>query len=174
MATFEDALKEAYAGSTNELVYHCLEITHPSLTQPIRLVQAMENVDAKHEAEASHDAGKVVEYIGAPWQMTLPAIEEGKKPELKLTFDNVSRELTEQLKEASMMNVPILVTYRVYTETTLLDGPQRNPPIVMELSSASADNYTVTANASLEDIHSAAFPSTRFTPQEYPTLAYAT
>lgn len=174
MATYEQALKEAFASApVSEIIYHCLEINHPSFTQPIRLVQGNDNVKARLESDAPYDAGVLVEFIGAPWDMVLPAIQEDQMPELQLTFGNVSREVTRYLSQASSGGEPLKVIYRVYTESTLDLHPQIDPPIEMEINSATADLYSVTTSANLEDVFSSAFPAERYTHERFPSLGYS-
>lgn len=173
MATMQDALKEAYAGTSPEFVYHCLEIRHSNFTQPIRIVRNNEDCEARTEVDAPLNPGEMVSYVGAMWEMTLPKQGEDTMPEISLSFDNVSREITEHLQAASQINEPIKMIYRVYTDSTLTSGPQIDPPIEMEIGSATADVYTVTTRASLEDVFRSLYPYTRYTPKEFPSLGYA-
>ena len=174
MATYEEALKEAFASAPIcEIIYHCLEINHPDFTQPIRIVQGNDNVFARLEADAPIDSGEIVEFIGAPWDMKPPAVQEDRMPELELSFDNVSREITRYLSLASVGGQPLKVIYRIYTTSTLEIAPQIDPPIEMEINSATADVYMVTTKATLDDVFGSAFPVERYTHERFPSLNHS-
>ncbi|MBP6861341.1 MAG: DUF1833 family protein [Neisseriaceae bacterium] len=168
-----EALKEAYASAPVQgLIYNCIEINHDAFSVPIRLVQGMDDIKARLEAGAPRNAGQLVNFVGAPWDMVLPSVDDGRLPELQLTFDNISREITEHLALASTSGKPISVILRVYTESTLGIGPQIDPPIEMELGNATANNYTVTVAASLEDVFNSTFPLERYTHERFPSLSH--
>ena len=173
MAEFSQALAEAYATQTQALLYNTLEISHPSFTQPIYLVQGYDNVMARIEDGAENNSGQVVEFVAGAWDFVLPEIAEGVMPQLKLTLGNVSREVTKYLQLAAQNPSPIKATYRPYTEDTLLIGPQIDPPLTLEITDATADAYQVTTTANMEDIFNAKFPSKVYKQSTHPTLAYS-
>lgn len=175
MASYSEALKELQAGNRPlEMQYDCLEIRHPDMTEPIRIVQGFNDVVVRHEKDAPLNPNELCRYIGAPWSMKLPDVAENTMPEIQLNFDNVSREITQYLELAATQNQPLKVIYRVYTSSTLEVSPQIDPPIEMEISEATANNYSVTTTANLENVFSAVFPYERYTPQRFPALTYAT
>ena len=175
MAGFSEAMREAFAAApTGEIIYHTIELHHPAFTQPIRLVQGNDNITARLEADAPHNAGQMVEFIAAPWDLTLPKIEEDAMPELTLRFDNVSREITQYISQAVMQPDPVKVIIRPYLLSSLEDGPQMNPPIEMEMGEATADNYSISTTANLEDVFYCAFPAQRYTNERFPTFSYNT
>lgn len=175
MATYTEALKEAFASApVSEMIHHCLEINHPSFTSPIRIVQGNDDVKAKLEADAPSQAGRVVDFVAAPWDLVLPALEEDRMPELQLNFSNVSREMTRHIAAATIAGDPIRVLYRVYTDSTLLFGPQIDPPIELWINEATADNYAVKTTATLEDVFNSLFPRDNYVPERFPSLSNAT
>lgn len=173
MAEFSEALAEAYATQTQVILYHTLEISHPSFTQPIYLVQGYDNVTARIEQGADNNAGELVEFIAGAWDFVLPEVAEGVMPQLKLTLGNVSREVTKYLQLAAQNPSPIKATYRPYTEGTLLIAPQIDPPMTLEITDATADAYQVTTTANMEDIFNAKFPARTYNQGTHPTLAYS-
>ncbi|MGN2393239.1 DUF1833 family protein, partial [Pelomicrobium sp. G1] len=53
------AIREAYASApANEIVYHTLELRHPSFTQPLRVVRDWDTLTARLEESAPVDAGR--------------------------------------------------------------------------------------------------------------------
>ncbi len=173
MATFEEAMLEACASApSHEIIYYTIEIHHSAFVEPIRLVQGNDDIVARLEKDAPRDAGNMVTFIGAPWDLTLPAIEEDRVPELKLSFDNVSREITQNISEAVRQGEAVKIIFRPYLDSALSAGPQMNPPIEMEIMDATANNYQIQITANVEDIFHAAFPLTRYTNERFPTLNY--
>lgn len=173
MATFDEATQEAFASApSNEIIYYTIEIDHPAFEVPIRLVQGNDDIIARLEKDAARDGGEMVEFIGAPWELTLPAMEEGTVPQIQLTFDNVSQEITENISIAVRQGEPVKVVFRPYLDSALDAGPKMNPPIEMEISSATADNYKIQISANVEDVFHAAYPLKRYTNDRFPTLSY--
>lgn len=174
MATFEEAMLEACASApSNEIIYYTIEMHHPAFEVPIRLVQGNDDIKARLEKDAPRNAGEIVEFIGAPWDLTLPSIEEDQVPEIQLTFDNVSREINQNISAAVKQGEPVKIIFRPYLDSALEYGPQMNPPIEMEISSATANNYQIQISANVEDVFHAAFPLKRYTNDRFPTINYA-
>ena len=173
MASFTQAMQEAYASKVEVLIYDTLELWHPSFTQPIYLVRGRDDVQARIERDADRNGGQAVQFIGAPWNFRLPEVAEDTMPQLQLTIDNVNREVSRHLELAAENPQPILGVNRPYTEHTLLDGPQIDPPIALEITSIKADAYQVSATANMEDVFNAKFPSTSYIQKFFPSLAYA-
>lgn len=173
MATFSEALKEAYASAPKgEIALDTVEILHPSFEFPIRLVRGNKNIFAKLEDDADQDGGKIVEFIAAPWDFIKPSIEEDKIPEFGFTFDNVSKEISQAISEAVVMPLPVKLIYRPYLLSALEYGPELNPPIEMELADAYADNYTIKITANMEDTFFAAFMTQRYVNERFPAVSY--
>ena len=174
MAGFSEAMQEAFASApVNEIIYHTIELDHPAFTQPIRLVQGFDDITARLEADAPKNAAELVQFVAAPWDLTLPKIEEDTMPELSLRFDNVSREITQYISEAVMRPEPVKIIIRPYLSSLLEQGPQLNPPIEMEMGEATADNYSVSTTANLEDVFYSVFPTQRYTSERFPTFGYS-
>ena len=174
MANFSQALAEAYASaSIDEIIYHTIEISHPSFTSPVYLVQGNDDVVGRIDVGADTNSGQVVQFIGAPWDFKLPEVAEDTLPQLELTLGNVSREITTHLKSAAQQPSPIKLIYRVYTDSTLLDGPQIDPPLSLEITSATADVYQVTCTANMENVFNSRFPSKFYDQKSFPSLAYS-
>lgn len=175
MATFSEAAQEAFASApSHEIIYYTIEMLHPAFEVPIRLVQGNDTIIARLEKDADINPGEMVEFIGAPWELSLPKTEEGTIPEIQLTFDNVSREIAKHMSEAVQQEEPVKVVFRPYLDSALDAGPQMKIPIEMEILDATANNYQIQLTANVEDIFHAAFPLERYTNERFPTLIYNT
>ncbi|NMV36772.1 DUF1833 family protein [Ralstonia insidiosa] len=161
---YSQALKEAYAANpSNDIVLNTLEIRHPAFVDAggsptaIRVVQGYEDIVATLEASAPLDAGKPVTFVAGAFNFTLPGFKEGEVPQLQITIDNVSQEVTAHLEQAIGQVAPIEVTYRPYLMSDL-SGPQMDPPFNMLLTNVKAELFQVTGTATLNDVHNWGFP----------------
>jgi hypothetical protein len=176
MADLSEALKEAYASNpVGQVIVETLEFRHPSFVDSngnpaaFRVVSQHEDVFAALEATAPLQAGQTVQFMAFAFTVQLPGFQEAQAPTLQITIDNVGRELMEQLELATSSQAPIEVTYRPYLLTDL-SGPQMDPPITMEVLSASADLMSITFDCSLDDVSNVAFPRRLYTPDDFPGL----
>ena len=173
MATYSEALKEALASApVREIIYHTLELHHPAFTEPARLVQGYSDIDARLESDAPQDAGQIVTFIGAAWDFKLAKVAEGGVPELKLTFDNVSRQISDYLRLASESQSPVTARYRIFLDSQLLAGPQNDPPYTLEIRDAEAGLYRVECTAGMPDVFNSAFCRVIYTTATNPSLGY--
>ncbi|WP_240202686.1 DUF1833 family protein [Burkholderia sp. LMG 13014] len=173
---YEQALKEAYAANpTHEVVLDTLEIRHPAFVDDegnqmaVRIVRGYDDVVATLERDAPLDSGQTVTFIAAAFNFTLPGFKEGEIPQLQLTLDNVSREVTAQLEQAIGQVAPIEVTYRPFLYSDL-SAPQMDPPINMLLTNVKVDVFQVTGTATLNDVHNWGFPSRMYDIASFPGL----
>ena len=176
MAELSEALKEAYASNpVGQVIVETLEFRHPSFVDDngnpaaFRIVNQFEDVFATLEATAPLQAGQTVQFVAFAFDVQLPGFEEGQAPTLKITVDNVGRELMEQLELATASQAAIEVTYRPYLLTDLT-GPQMDPPITMQVLSAEADLMSIAFDCSLDDVSNIAFPNRIYTPGAFPGL----
>ncbi|MFM0210453.1 DUF1833 family protein [Paraburkholderia sediminicola] len=173
---YQQALKEAYAANpSGDVVLDTIEIRHPAFVddtgQPtaIRIVRGYDDIVATLEATAPLNAGQAVTFIGAAFNFTLPGFKEGQIPQLQITLDNVSLEVTAHLEQAIGQLAPIEVTYRPYLLSDL-SGPQMDPPINMLLTNVTVDVFQVTGTATLNDVHNWGFPSRIYDVASFPGL----
>lgn len=173
---YEEALKEAYAANpTNDVALDTIEIRHPAFVDDsgnptaIRVVRGYDDIVATLEADAPLNAGQPVTFIAAAFDFTLPGFEEGQVPQLQITLDNVSREITAHLEQAIGQTAPIEVTYRPYLYSDL-SAPQMDPPINMLLTQVSVDVFQVTGTATLNDVHNWGFPNSSYDLTSFPGL----
>jgi len=176
MADLSEALKEAYASNpVGQVIVETLEFRHPAFVDDngnpaaFRVVNQNEDVFATLEVTAPLQGGQTVQFQAFAFDVQLPGFQEGETPTLKITIDNVGRELTAQLEAATSSQAPVEVTYRPYLLTDLT-GPQMDPPITMEVLSASVSLLQIEFDCSLDDVSNVAFPRRLYTPDAFPGL----
>lgn len=165
------AIREAYASApANEIVYHTLELRHPSFTQPLRVVRDWDTLTARLEESAPVDAGRWVEFAPFAFDFHLPEVASGGLPEITITIDHVSAEIVAYLDAAANSTELIEVTYRPYLASDL-SMPHMDPPLTLTISEASADIFRVTARATFVDLGNLSFPRELYTSDRFPGLA---
>ncbi len=169
-ATLSEALKEAYASAPRGIVvYHTLEIRHPSFTTPIRIVRDRADLTAYLEADAPEDPGAEVTFVGYAFDFLKPEISPTGVPQMTITIDNVSRLITAAIENATATTDVIECTYREYVSNDLA-GPQNDPPIHMEIMTVSCTVFQISAVAGFPDLINRKFPTLEYTAEEFPGL----
>jgi len=170
------AIKEAYASApSGVIIIHTLEFRHPNFLDDygvrtaIRVVLGHQNLTAKLEASAPLDPGAYVIFVPMAFELELPNIEHIAVPEVGISIDNVSREIEDNLRIAAASPYPIEVTYRPYLNTDLTN-PQMDPPLTMELISAEADDFKVTARASYGNASNVLVPRETYVASRFPGI----
>ena len=124
------------------------------------------DLEARLEASAPVNGGKMVTFIALAFDLSLPPTPV---PEITVTLDNVSREIVRHLDAAAVSQDKIEITYRPYLSTDL-EGPQMDPPITLVLTEVEANTLQVTGRARMLDIGNKAFPSETYTAKRFPGL----
>lgn len=163
-STLSQAIKEAYASAPSDvIVYHTLEINHPSFTQPIYVVRDWTDLTATLETSEE------VTFIRYAFDLTKPEVSATGVPQCQVTIDNVSREILANIQLALQSIDKITMTYREYISTDL-SGPQNDPPLTMTVLSIKADVFRITATAGFGDMVNKRFPSQEYTAERFPGL----
>lgn len=172
-----EALKECYASEPVDVyALDTIELIHPAFVDElgnptsILAVRAYEEWELTLEVDAPLRPGQTVKFLPIPFDITDPGFAEGEVPKLVFSISNVSRLVSQYLEQAIARTEPITVIYRQYlnTETTV---PQTDPPVIMELTSASSGVTQVTGTAQLSDVHNWPFPWQRYTTERFPGLS---
>lgn len=176
MPTYTEALAEAYASSPiDEIAYDTLELIHPAFVDAegnpasIRVVQGFEKITATLEPNAPMNPGETVDFTALAFKFSKPGFEDDSVPSLKFSISNVSREITKYLELAIEQTTAITMIYRQYLSSDL-SGPQNDPVVIMELTSAEAGLMAITGTATLATVHNWPFPNYQYTPQRFPGL----
>jgi hypothetical protein len=165
--TLDPALKEAYAlAKVEEIVLETLEVSHPSLETPVRLVKARKNYNLTLETEAT------VLFKACWFELGKASVNEEGIGELAIRIDNPRRIISDWLKQARSIAGVITITNRPYLESDT-SAPQQNPPAVYTLKGASIEGTMVVCKASFADIVNKKAPSESFTRERFPSLANA-
>jgi len=165
------ALREAYASApVDEVIHHTIELWHPEFLQPIRAVRDRRALDARLEASAPRDAGAVVTFAAYPFDVLPPDQQFEALPEARIEIDNVGREVLAEIDRAVMDDRPVELIYRQFLSSTALDGPETDPPLVLELSRISATPLRITAVAGFPLLAELRFPALTYDLARFPGL----
>jgi hypothetical protein len=130
-ATLQEAMEEAYASvaADNPIPLHAMEIDHPAFSGPLRVIRwpvagpEPERFLCLHEEKASLDPGARVEYVGFPFEITLP--ESSANTEGTFRFKvAIYNEFDQYLMAAAMSPGVITATYRQFVKGRELEGPE--------------------------------------------------
>lgn len=175
-ATLDEAIREAYASApVDVIVLHTLEINHPAFTAPARVCRwpVTDNEPTRFrcliEPEALYNPGQVVDFIGLPFDITLPEKSTDNPGSFTLRLDNVGDTLDEELESAALFGSKITAIYREYikgTETT--DGP-RSVWSDITITNPHMEGQTIVANGAVLDWLFKPFGSL-YLPSDYPAL----
>jgi hypothetical protein len=183
---WSEALAEAYASAPpEEVILHTLELRHPSFTEngvvtPVRVVrdfgELLEEGDPDlfgHlltlELDAPSDPGQTVRFLACMFDVSLPGQTEGKLPEVEITLDNVTRQVSKYLDAATEEQVPVELTYREY-----LASDKTAPQFILNgltLSRVKSNVLRVTGTASFVDLVNKSFPGKVYRPEEFRGLS---
>lgn len=167
-ATLSAAIKEAYASATG-IIYHTLELRHPNFTEPIRVVRDHQDLTATLEDTAPENPGAEVLFVGFAFDFSKPEVSPAGVPQLTITMDNVSRDITANIELAMGSTDLVKVTYREYLDSDL-SGPQNDPPIHMDIMTISATVFQVTAVAGFPNLMNRKFPTLAYSTDKFPGL----
>jgi hypothetical protein len=174
--SYKEAIAEAYASADiSDVILDTLELRHPNFVDDngnniaARVVASFQDYSLCLEADAPQDGGQYVTFQACPFTFTLPEFGDGQVPSLQIAIDNVSREITKYLEEASTSLTPIGVTYRPYLASDPT-GPQMDPPFSFTLSNVKVDVFQVTGTATTSDVNNWPFPYQNYTPTRFPGL----
>lgn len=178
MTEFDEAIKEAYASAPTVAAWDTLELWHPTMNVPARVVLDHGALISEEpvtwgrmltlEADAAQNPGESVLFLAAAIEVTMPSFDEGQTQELTIAIDNVSGSLVPVLKRAIEIAAPIEVTYRQFLE----NDPAKPHSLLrgLTLRKASASTVRVEGKAIFADLREKAFGKT-YTREEFRSLA---
>lgn len=153
MTITANAVESANASATDEVWLMLLDITHPDLSEPIRVVNNNENITSNGNL-----------YIAYAFSVELPG-DNDDVPRVQLRIDNVDRVIVDSIRAIDTR--PATAILRVI----LASAPD---DIIAEfnasLQTVDYDQYEVTGTFGTEAILSEPFPGHTFTPSSHPGL----
>jgi hypothetical protein len=170
-ASYSEAYAEAMAvAPQHRAMLNTLEINHPVMGAPLRVVLNDTDISARLEPDAPTDANALVTFTACQFGLQLPEeSDKSARPEVTIWIDGVSSALAQELETATLSLDAITLCVRVYASDDL-SGPANNPPLRLELHDVRVSETRVTASASYADFGNTRFPGKTFTIAEYPGL----
>jgi hypothetical protein len=154
-ALLEKAIAEAYASAPqNVIILHAIEINHPAFSEPARVIRwpVTDNEPTRFrcllEDDAPYNAGQVVEFIGLPFNLSLP--DKGDSPgNFEFRIDNVGDLLDEELEAAALQGGQITAIYREFIKGRELEGPASDPWYDISITSPHMEGQTIVATGTV-------------------------
>lgn len=149
------ARRALFAQETGEVFLLLLTISHPSLAQPIRVVNNSEDVTS---------GGWV--YQRFPFELALPPETEDAPPTVQLRIANADRQIVQAVRSLSgaAMTVDLSVVL-ASSPDTVEAGPYR-----FTLRDVSYNAAIVEGTLRFEDVLNEPFPADSFTPARFPGM----
>ena len=126
----QEALEEAHASAPSDvIVYHTIEVMHPTFLEPIRVVrhpvvgEHPEIFKLRLESTAPINAGEVVDFIGAPFELVLPEQNSDVTGTFTFRVDGINDEMDQYMQVAAVSGEILLMNYREFVKGHELDGP---------------------------------------------------
>lgn len=151
----DNAKRNLLATSADEPFLILLEITHPDLSVPVRLVNDVQNLTCGG-----------VEFTACPFRMTLPDDVLGQLPHAQLEVDNIGRELTQWLEYSrggQGARCRVIQVLRSDPDVMEMD-------ISLDLTNLTITNTTVTGSIGFVNMLGRAGTVPTFTPKTAPGL----
>lgn len=168
--SLSEAILEARASAPGDVQYFTLEIRHAGLTQPIRIVYGLDDIDARLEAGAPVDPGAVVTFIRYRFDFVAPDMTVDGPGRMKILIENIDPAITAAIDSAVHTTTPVHVTFREYLGAGLLDGPENDPPVTMEAQVITSDVYAVTMECGFPQFRNKQYPTMVYTSETHPGL----
>jgi len=150
-----DGRRQLLATSAEENLLALLEITHPDLATPVRVVRDTQDVTARG-----------VVFTACPFDITLPDDVEGQIPQATIQVDNVGRDLTTWLEVSrggQGARCRIIMLYRSDPDVFEYD-------MTMDLTNLVIDNQKVNGNLGFVNTLGQVAVVKTFTPASAPGL----
>lgn len=151
----QHAREQLNATSAADIMLVLLEIRHPLLAVPVRVVNDMQNIVV---------AGN--EFIACAFNITLPDDSDNQLPEAQLEIDNIGRELTQWLEQSgggAGATCRIMQVMRATPDLIEFD-------ITMDLTGLAMDQSTVSGKLCFTDLLNQPAVTVYYRPETAPAL----
>lgn len=143
-----------YGQVSNDPFLMLVTISHPTMTSPIRFVNNSEQVISRGDT-----------FVPFPMTVNLPVDDGETVKEFSMTFDNVSREIIDELRSITdPMDVKlemILASNKDFVQYAFDE---------LKLKSIVYNKQTITAKIFMDTFLSVSLTSEKYTPQNFPGL----
>ncbi len=150
------ALAALFAQETGEALIVLLELSHPTLAEPIRAAN-------NHEPITSNG----VDYPAYPFEASLAGEEEDRSPTARIRIDNVDRSIVRAVRE--IVGEPLTARLSIVLAST--PDQVEVGPLNFKIRQVDYDAQVVEGELLLEDVLNTPCPAHRFTPADFPGLA---
>ena len=169
------AFEEAYASAPVDeaIILYTLEFLHPTFDVPARVVRwpvtsnELQTFSLKLEPEAPANPGEYVDFIHAPFEVTVPAQEENAPGEFKLKIEHIGHIISADLQSAVRQREPVRMVFREY-----LKSMPEVPQLIytdFSISTVTVSNNAVEGTATMIDWLLRVYGRI-YTPSEFPGL----
>lgn len=176
--SYSEAVLEAFAtASSDEVIFDTLELIHPNFRGDngeqitVRIVLGNDNIQAKLEASAPFNPNQVVTFLACDFSIKLPDVSTSVVPQLQISIANTDRTMSKHIEEAAEVYDAIQVIYRPYLLSSLLNGPEADPPYLLEMADITVDVFQISGTATLDNVYNWPFPAKTYKPSVFRGLA---
>lgn len=166
---YDEAAREAMASASDGgLFFTPLEITHPTLTDPVRVVaNSPEDLRFRLETDAPYNAGEEVWFTACPYNVRLPAHGLLPDPYAVLTIDATPADLLQAAFNLANSSSPAQVIVREY-----LDKDKNEPKAVlrMYMTNITASLQQMSAQLRILNAANVPFPPNIITREDFASL----
>jgi hypothetical protein len=147
-----------YAQETDEAFLSLLVLRHPTLEEPLRFVNNVEDVFSTADGDA-----EAQRYMGCPFQLRLPQERDDQLPAVQISIDNVHPAIVEAIR--GLRTPPQLTVYVVLASTP---NDVEAGPFAFTLKNVDYDAQQVMGTLAFGDMLNEPFPWRTFTPNDWP------
>ncbi|OFE11375.1 hypothetical protein PHACT_12520 [Pseudohongiella acticola] len=152
------------------VIVETLEVLHDSFPSPIRVTNQLEAFSATLEDTAPHDAGQLVAFQPAYFELILPNANNGGTEIIDVNITNIDQVAADRMEIAMANPGPVSLIFRVYLSSDT-SGPAIDPPTRLTIESAAADYVSLRAKAKNADNINRKFPGWVYNTFDHPGLA---
>lgn len=174
--THSDALKQAWVHADTSVVIHdTLSFGCASFRDgdgnPFegRFVRDYVPLVATLEDDAPMNAGEEVTFQAVRFELDLCSEQEGGIPDIRISVDNVSREISDLLQQTAGTRDKVTVTHRRYLSSDT-SGPHTLPVTRLTIQSATVMVDHVEASAGFGEMHNTRWPADLHDVARFPGL----
>ncbi|MGH7243618.1 MAG: DUF1833 family protein [Phycisphaerales bacterium] len=144
-----------FAQETGEVFLFLLVLSHPSLSEPIRVCNDQVNTTSNG-----------IVYVAFPFQLKLPPDDDTPAPEVSLSIDNVDRKIVEAVRRCQGEPITATLSIVLASSPNVLEAG----PFDFKLRQVDYDKLAVNGTLKFDDILNEPFPGDTMTPSRFPGL----